>query len=109
LRFYKDDGKEYIGAESPKEVTLEVALKEIDKFPTIDDNFIGFVNEKEEAIQFVRFEENAWLTDAPILEKRTLARVRLTTEKVKDIVKKFFVGEDLKSSLNLRRLEHDHA
>jgi hypothetical protein len=110
LRFYKDDGKEYVSGESPKRVTLEIALTEIDKLPIVEGNFIGFVNEKEETIQFIRFEENAWLIDVPIYEKGTysysLQDLDLTTEKVKDIVKQFFLGENWKSSLNLKRLEH---
>lgn len=108
MRFYKDDGKEYISGESPKQVTLEMALTEIDRLPIVEGNFIGFVNEKEETIQFIRFEENSWLIDVPMCEKGTyscsLQDDDLTTEKVKDIVKKFFVGENWKSSLNLRKL-----
>jgi hypothetical protein len=94
---------------------VEIALTEIDKIPLVDDvddSFIGFVNEKEETIQFVRFEENAWVIDVPIFEKGifsySLGDDHLTTEKVKDIVKKFSAGEDWKSSLNLTRLEHTH-
>lgn len=111
LRFYKDDGKEYISAEAPKEVTLEIALTEIDKLSTIEGNFIGFTGEKEETIQFVRFEENAWLIDVPINEKGTysysLQDDDLTTERVKDVVRRFFVNENWKSSLNLRKVEQE--
>jgi len=109
LKFFKDDDKERISADSPKEVTLEFVLTEIDKLPTIDGNFIGLINEEEETIQFIRFEENSWLIDVPILVEGTysysLQDDDLTTEKVKDIIKRFFGEENWKSICNLRRLQ----
>lgn len=111
MKFFKEDGKEYISGDSPKEVTLEVALKEIDKLPMVEGNFIGFINEKEETIQFIRFEENNWLIDVPIFEKDayscSLQDDDLTTEKVKEIVRKFFSGENWKSLCDLRKLERN--
>jgi hypothetical protein len=108
LRFYKDDGREYINAESPKEVTLEIALTEVEKLPAIWGYFIGLINEKEETIQFVRLDKNAWLIDIPICENGICSYVLqdsyLTTEKVKDVVEKFFVNENWKSSLILKKL-----
>lgn len=109
MKFFKDDDKERISADSPKEVTLEFVLTEIDKLPTIDGNFIGLINEEEETIQFIRFEENSWLIDVPILVEGTysysLQDDDLTTEKVKDIIKRFFGEENWKSICNLRRLQ----
>lgn len=109
MRFFKDDGKERIDADSPKEVTLEFVLAEIDRLPT-EDSFLGLVNEKDEIIQFVRFEEDGWLIDVPVGDEEgsysySLQDDDLTTEKVKAIIKRFFVGENWKSLCNLRKLQ----
>lgn len=109
MRFFKDDGKERIDADSPKEVTLEVVLAEIDRLPT-EDSFLGLVNEKDEIIQFVRFEEDGWLIDVPVGDEEgnysySLQDDDLTTEKVKAIIKRFFVGENWKSLCNLKKLQ----
>lgn len=108
MKYYKDDGKEYTDGNKPKEINLEVALKEVDKLPTTEGNFIGFVKEKEETIQFVRFEKDGWLIDVPVFEKGkyaySLNDTELTTEKVKEIVKKFFLGENWQSLCNLKQL-----
>jgi len=108
LNFFKDDGKEYISAESPKEITLELALAEIDRLPSSEGNFLGLINDKDETIQFIRFEEDGWLIDAPITGEDgysySLQDDSLTTEKVRDIVRRFFSGEDWKPLCNLRKL-----
>jgi hypothetical protein len=107
LKYYKDDGKENICENKPIEVTLEKALKEVDNSPTTEGNYIGFTNEKDETIQFIRFEENGWIIDVPVTKKGKLAYSlqddNLTTEKVKDIVKKFFSGENWQSLCNLKK------
>jgi hypothetical protein len=98
LRYYKDDGKENINETKPRESSIENALKEIDAFPTTEGNFIGFINEKDETIQFHKNEEDAWVIDVPVVENGyfvfSLKDDDLTTEKVKIIVKKFFLGEN---------------
>lgn len=109
MKFFKDNGKERIDADSPKEVTLEFVLAEIDRLPT-EDSFLGLVNEKDEIIQFVRFEEDGWLIDVPVGDEEgnysySLQDDDLTTEKVKAIIKRFFVGENWKSLCNLRKLQ----
>lgn len=107
MKYYKNDGKEYINGNKPKEIILELALQEVDKLPTTEDNFIGFVKGKEETIQFVRFEKDSWLIDVPVFEKGkfsySLNASELTTEKVKAIVKKFFLGENWQSLCNLKK------
>ena len=107
MKYYKNDGIEYIDGTKPKEVTIEVALKEVDRLPTTEDNFIGFINEKEDTIQFSRYEEDSWLLDVPILENGkfaySLQNSDLTTEKVKEIAKKFFLGENWQSLCSLKR------
>lgn len=86
---------------------MEVALREVDKLPTTEGNFIGFVKENAETIQFVRFEEDSWLIDAPVIEKgkfsHSLNDDDLSTEKVKEIVKRFFLGENWQSLCNLKK------
>jgi len=66
MRMYKDDGKEGIPPDNSKEINLEEALREIDRFPTVEGNFIGLINEKEEIIQFVRLGEDEWMIDVPV-------------------------------------------
>jgi hypothetical protein len=98
LKYYKDDGKERINETKPIECSIESALNEIDAFPSIEGNFIGFINEKDETIQFHKNEEDAWVLDVPVVENGyfiySLKDDDLTTEKVKIIVKKFFLGEN---------------
>jgi len=98
LKYYKDDGKETIYETKPRESSIENALKEIDAFPITEGNFIGFINEKDETIQFHKNEEDAWVLDVPVVENGyfvfSLTDDDLTTEKVKSIVKKFLLGEN---------------
>ena len=78
--------------------SIENALNEIVAFPITEGNFIGFINEKDETIQFHKNEEDAWVLDLPVVENGnfmfSLKDDDLTTEKVKIIVKKFFLGEN---------------
>lgn len=98
MKYYKDDGKERIHDTEPMESSIENALKEIDAFPTTEGNFIGFINEEDETIQFHKSEEDAWVLDLPAVENGYFLYSPkdddLTTEKVKIIVKKFFLGEN---------------
>ena len=98
MKYYKDDGKENINETNSRESSIENALKEIDAFPTTEGNFIGFINEKDETIQFHKNEEDAWVLDVPVVEDGyfiySLTDDDLSTEKVKIIVKKFFLGEN---------------
>jgi hypothetical protein len=107
LKYYKDDGKELINGTNPKEISVEDALEEIDAFSTTEGNFIGFINEKDETIQFHKNEEDAWVLDVPVVENGyfiySLKDDDLTTEKVKSIVKKFFLGENWQSLCSLTK------
>jgi hypothetical protein len=113
LKYYKDDGKEHIDGNQPKEISLEGALREIGKLPAIEGNFIGLTNDREDTIQFIRFEEDAWLIDVPILENGAYAYSLqdddLTTEKVKEIIRRFFSDKNWKSLCNLRKTEQNEA
>ena len=105
MKYYKDDGKDRV---REKEITLETALMEIERFPSIkqfDGNFIGFTKSKEDTIQFIREEKDNWLIDVPVFENGkfsySLNDSELTTEKVKEIVKRFFSGGKWQSLCNL--------
>lgn len=112
MKFYKDDGKKSIDGNSPIKIDIKIALKEIDKFPIAkdDDNyFIGFINDKNITLQFIRFEKEIWLIDSPILKDgefsgNSLQNNNLTTEKVKKIVKSFFFGKNWKSICKLKKV-----
>ena len=107
MNYYKDDGKERINETAPREISIEKALEAIDVFPTTDGNFVGFINEKDETIQFHKEEEDAWVLDLPAVENGyfiySLKDDDLTTEKVKIIVKKFFLGENWQSLCSLTK------
>ena len=94
----------YEGADRDN-LSLQIALQEIESLPDDDECFIGFVNEKKETIQFIRREEDSWLIDVPIVENdkfnHSLQDTDLTTEKVKDVVRKFYLDENWKSLCNL--------
>ena len=107
MKYYKVDGKEDVDEVKPRESSIENALNEIDALPVTEGNFIGFVNEKDETIQFHRNEEDAWVLDLPVVENGyfiySLQDDDLTTEKVKSIVKKFFLGENWQYLCNLTK------
>lgn len=108
MKFFKNDGKEHIRTDSPVEVSLEFVLEEVDRFPTEDEfegNFMGITNNKNETIQFVRFNKNSWFLDFPIVIEcdysHSLQSDGLTTKEVKNIIRKFLRGEDCRTLVNL--------
>jgi len=108
MKYYKN-GNISVDSGKPEEITMEIALQEIDKLPDeeeMDDNFIGFINEKKETIQFIRREQDNWFMDVPVLQNgkfsHSLQDDDLTTEMVRDVTKRFFLGEDWKSLCNLK-------
>lgn len=107
MKYYKNAGKEYIDQDKPKEVSLEIALREVDNLPVTEGNFIGFTDEKAATIQFIHLEPNSWLIDVPVIEKGkfvySLQDQDLTTENVKGIVRKFFSGENWQTLCNLKK------
>jgi hypothetical protein len=106
MKFYKEDGKENIGSTKPLDITLETALKEIESLPEVEGNFIGFINDEEETIQFVRFDDE-WLIDVPVIEKGkyaySLQDSGLSTGTVNSITKAFFIGDDWRSFCDLTK------
>jgi hypothetical protein len=107
LKYYKDDGIECINSDEPEEVSLRVALDEVDNLPFSEGNFIGFIDENEATIQFTRYEPNGWLIDVPVIKEGeyaySLQDEDLTTENVKSIIKKFFSGENWQTLCNLKK------
>ncbi|MFP3952003.1 MAG: hypothetical protein ACLFVP_07710 [Candidatus Bathyarchaeia archaeon] len=99
-----DDGEKYIPDDKPKEVNLEDAIKELNRFPTFEGNFIGFYNNKGETLQFVRFYENEWLIDVPVVKDGNYAyslQDTITHSKVIDIMNQFSQDKEWKSLCNL--------
>lgn len=101
MKLFKKDGKvdtKYT------EVTLDDAIKEIEIFPTMNEfssGFIKFINDKNEWVHFIRYREDDWRIEIPIIKNgmhvdRLLGK-GITTEKVKRFVEKFFRGDDWKS------------
>ena len=111
MKLFKDDGKQSINGDSPVEVTLDDVFAEIDIFPTEDEyegGFMGLINDNGETIQFLKLEKDIWLIDIPIVKdgkyRYSLQDGNLITEKVKEIIKKYFRGEDWKSLCNLMKV-----
>lgn len=111
MKLYKDDGKQSIEGDSPVDVTLDDVLTEIDSFPTEDEHeggYIGLINDKNETIQFLRYEKNIWLIDIPMVKdgkyRYSLQNGDLITDKVKEIIRRFFREEDWKSLCNLMKV-----
>lgn len=99
---------------SKTEVDLEITLGEsfnyIDQVPTNEvstEAFIGFVNENEEVIQFLRYSDDEWLFDIPLQDPTTkkwtnvlLQLDDINTALVKRIVENFFADNDLIDKIN---------
>ena len=116
MKFFKNDKHDSTDNEALIEISLEDAQKEIEELSSsegYEDAFIGFVSDADETIQFIRNEKNSWRIDVPIIEgdeyAYSLQDFGLTTEVVKDIVKKF-PNDDWKSLCNLTRvIEEDNT
>jgi hypothetical protein len=96
MRYYKDDGRDSIESSQPVEIPVEDALAEIEGFPEgAEENFIGFVNDGNENVQFIRHGREQWLVDAPMVEAGKFAyslQGEATTAEVKEIVRRFAQG-----------------
>ena len=100
-------------------VSLSEAFSYIEEIPTNEfstEAFIGFVNEKEEVIQFMRYTENSWLFDIPLQDAKTkqwnnqlLQLEGIPTTLVKRIVENFFVDLDLIYKINSKYRLDDTA
>lgn len=106
MKYFKDDLKTVISGENPEKIELEDALKQIESFPNGEGNFIGFVNDNDESIQFIKCENNDWMIDIPIIEpgefiksKQTLISSDLTI----DVIKKFFGGSSIEEIIKITK------
>lgn len=96
MKMFLNTDKKYIDGNNPIPITLNEALTHINQQPTdetCEDNHIGFVNNKGETIQFIRFSDGYWLIDVPILKdgeySHSLQDNDLDIVKVKEIVTRF--------------------
>ncbi|MDY6778557.1 MAG: hypothetical protein SVU32_07870 [Candidatus Nanohaloarchaea archaeon] len=113
MRYFKEDGDELIPPSEAVKIGLDEALDEIQDMPTEDEyatNFIGFERD-DTTLQFLRKESDTWLLDVPITDESGYShslRQELSTQKVKQTVKRFFNGEDWQDDLDLLKpLEFD--
>ncbi|TFF94229.1 MAG: hypothetical protein EU544_04750 [Promethearchaeota archaeon] len=91
-----------IPAGSAEPVSYMSAVNLLREMPTeleYDGNFIGFINEADETVQFIRISRDNWLVDIPIVVKgkydHSLRKEELTTEHVESIVAEFFKGKNI--------------
>ena len=115
IKYYMDNGQINIGEDKPQSIQLEGAMNKIDNLPTLEQyngTIIGFINESNENLYFIRKEEDMWMLD--ILSSETdeyahaLSDDTLSTEAVKETVRTFFTEKDVMIQLrkNLILTEH---
>ena len=107
MRYYRYDGKDNVDMKEAKEVALESALNEIDRQPYVRFNRLGLINEKGEAIEFIRWDDDKWSIDVPIYVQGEysycLHEDFLNTGRVKRITTLFHSGGDWRSLCKLEK------
>lgn len=93
-----------------RQVTLEEALDFLRSFPTGEktvENFIGFVRENNDTIQFVHVTQDEWFLDIPLQDpstqtwnKITLQLENVSTAAVNRIISHFFTDPGFISFIN---------
>lgn len=104
---YEEAGDESIPGARPIQVSLKKALREVNDHDAVEGNFIGLVNEKDETIQFIRFDTDEWLIDVPVIIDRKFAysrQDRLNLSQAKEIVSRFSKDEKWEDLCHLRRI-----
>jgi hypothetical protein len=109
---FKETDDESISGDEPADVTLETAQSEIGELPIgsgeVNDVFIGFINGRNETIQFSRFSEDEWLIDVPVLKhgrySYSLQCDNLTTKTVQSIVELFFKDQNWDYLCKLKKI-----
>ena len=110
VRFYRQDGKEDICYEEAKTISLEDALGYVESHPVNEGDdvgyFIGFINEKDEEVQFVRFDTEDWMVDASIQKHDKLESWQgdANTSQVKQIVSLFANGKGWQKVVKLSKI-----
>lgn len=101
VKVWKGEGGETV-------LPLEEVLREIDELPVMNrgemPRFIGLEDGNKEQIVLTRLERDNWLIETSYLGEflGKMGEPGLSIEKVRQIVKAFFVGEDWRSLCNLR-------
>ena len=71
-----------------------------------EDNFITFIRDDGECIQFIRLAEDTWFLDYPASNGREIYQAYdLKTERVLKILEKFFSHQNWKRLVNLIKIE----
>jgi hypothetical protein len=97
LKYRKESKVESI--DEPAEISIEKALEELDKFPTVNNNegsWIDFIYEDKD-LQLIRWDSDLWYVDIPVVENGEFVRSLNTetdTKTVKDALSKFAQGQD---------------
>ena len=108
MKMFLDTGKRSVNGNEAINISLSEALDFIDKQPSdveYDGNFIGFENNQDETIQFIRFDDG-WMLDVPIIQNGEYIHseqdMDLDTYRVKEIRKRLFIGENWRSLCTLK-------
>ncbi len=112
MRMYKEAGNESIPGDRPAQVNLEEALRELDDHKAVEGNFIGFVSEKDETIQFIRYSKDEWLIDVPVIidgEYAYSLQDNLKHSQAKEIVSRLSRGEEWESLCHLSKIDGQNS
>ncbi len=112
MRMYKEAGDESIPGDRPAQVNLEEALRELDDHKAVEGNFIGFVNGRDETIQFIRYDKDEWLIDVPVIldgEYAYSLQDNLKHSQVKEIVSRFSRGEEWGNLCHLSKIDGQNS
>ena len=97
LKYRKESKAESIS--EPHNISIDMALTELDKFPTVDadeGSWLNFIFEDKD-LQLIRWDADIWYIDIPVIENGEFVR-SLNTEAdmntVKDALSKFAQGQD---------------
>ena len=86
-------------------VSLSKAIEAIEAESWREGNFVGFTNDLDETLQFIRVEQDEWLVDVPVYVGRKYANYSMksiaTTLQVKQMSKLFFEAGDWKRVVDL--------
>ena len=102
LRMYLNSPTVNIPSKEATVVSIDDALAEMDVFPSHEEykgGFIGFINDRGESIQFIRFDKDSWFVDAPFVKMGDYAfsrQIEIPYSTARRIVESFYQGEDLR-------------
>lgn len=97
LEYRKESKAESIS--EPRDISIDEALAELDKFPTVDEDEGSWLNFifKDKDLQLIRWDTDLWYVDIPVVENGEFVRSLNTeakTQAVKDALSKFAQGQD---------------